>query len=65
VSSVSDLKTRWVSKGNDGIPPFGHTKQLCVFVDPDLFQYDEKWAAAGTWNDKFGAALADIVRVVG
>ncbi|NBO34281.1 MAG: YbaK/EbsC family protein, partial [Actinobacteria bacterium] len=22
-----------------------------VFVDPDLLQYDEVWAAAGTWND--------------
>jgi Cys-tRNA(Pro) deacylase len=48
-----------------GVPPFGHTKQLRVFVDPDLLQYDEVWAAAGTWNDNFGAAPADIVRVVG
>jgi hypothetical protein len=36
-----------------------------VFVDPDLLQYDEVWAAAGTWNDNFGAAPADIVRVAG
>ena len=48
-----------------GVPPFGHTKQLRVFVDPDLLQYDEVWAAAGTWNDNFGAAPADIVRVAG
>ena len=46
-----------------GVPPFGHTTQLRVFVDPDLLQYDEVWAAAGTWNDNFGAAPADIVRV--
>ena len=25
-----------------------------VFIDPDLLQYDEVWAAAGTWNDVFG-----------
>jgi len=25
-----------------------------VFVDPDLLQYEEVWAAAGTWNDNFG-----------
>ena len=37
-------------------------KQLHVFVDPDLLQYDEAWAAAGTWNDHFGAESADIVR---
>ena len=48
-----------------GVPPFGHTTQLRVFVDPDLLQYDEVWAAAGTWNDNFGAAPADIVRVSG
>ena len=48
-----------------GVPPFGHATQLRVFVDPDLLQYDEVWAAAGTWNDNFGAAPADIVRVAG
>ena len=48
-----------------GVPPFDHTTQLRVFVDPDLLQYDEVWAAAGTWNDNFGAAPADIVRVAG
>ena len=47
------------------VPPFGHSTQLRVFVDPDLLQYDEVWAAAGTWNDNFGAAPADIVRVAG
>ena len=48
-----------------GVPPFGHSTQLRVFVDPDLLQYDEVWAAAGTWNDNFGAAPADIIRVAG
>jgi len=48
-----------------GVPPFGHSTQLRVFVDPDLLQYDEVWAAAGTWNDNFGAVPADIVRVAG
>jgi len=46
-----------------GVPPFGHSTQLRVFIDPDLLQYDEVWAAAGTWNDNFDAAPADIVRV--
>ena len=46
-----------------GVPPFGHSTQLRVFVDPDLLQYNVVWAAAGTWNDVFGAAPADIVRV--
>ena len=51
------------------MPPFGHITQLRVFVDHDLLQYDSVndfvWAAAGTWNDNFRAAPADIVRVAG
>jgi len=41
----------------------GRRAQLRVFVDPDLLQHDEVWAASGTWNDNFGAVPADIVRV--
>ena len=54
-----------VSKPKHGVDPFGHSTQPRVFVDPDLLQHDEVWAAAGTWNDNFGAAPADIVRVAG
>ena len=57
--------SKWVSETNGGVPTFGHTTQLRVFVDPDLLQYDEVWAAAGTWNDNFGANPNDIVRVAG
>ena len=54
-----------VSKDNGGVPPFGHSTQLRVFVDPDLLQYDEVWAAAGTWNDVFPIAPNDLVRASG
>ena len=37
-----------------GVPPFGHTTHLRIFIDPDLLQYEEVWAAAGTWHDVFG-----------
>ena len=36
-----------------GVPPLGFATQMRVFIDPDLLQYDEVWAAAGTWNDVF------------
>ena len=36
------------------MPPFGHDTALRIFIDPDLLQYDEVWAAAGTWHDVFG-----------
>ena len=44
-----------------GVPPFGHTKQLRVFIDPDLLQWPEVWAAAGTWNDVFGIEPHQLV----
>jgi Cys-tRNA(Pro) deacylase len=45
-----------------GVPPFGHRTALRVFIDPDLLQYDEVWAAAGTWHDVFALSPADLVR---
>jgi Cys-tRNA(Pro) deacylase len=44
-----------------GVPPFGHTTHLQVFIDPDLLQYDEVWAAAGTWHDVFGIEPHQLV----
>ena len=48
-----------------GVPPFGHTTRLRVFIDPDLLQYDEVWAAAGTWHDVFALSPDDLERVSG
>ncbi len=56
---------RFGSKTNGGVPPFGHTTQLRIFIDPDLLRYDEVWAAAGTWNDNFAIAPNELVRVSG
>jgi prolyl-tRNA editing enzyme YbaK/EbsC (Cys-tRNA(Pro) deacylase) len=44
-----------------GVPPFGHATHLRVFIDPDLLQYDEVWAAAGTWHDVFGIEPHQLV----
>ena len=48
-----------------GVPPFGHLNPLDVFIDPDLLQYSEVWAAAGTWHDVFPIAPDDLVRASG
>ena len=48
-----------------GVPPFGHSTQLRVFVDPDLLQYDEVWAAAGTWNDVFAVSPRELATATG
>jgi prolyl-tRNA editing enzyme YbaK/EbsC (Cys-tRNA(Pro) deacylase) len=44
------------------VPPFGFEKKLRIFIDPDLLQYDEVWAAAGTWNDVFPITPNNLVR---
>ena len=44
-----------------GVPPLGLATQLRVFIDPDLLQYEEVWAAAGTWNDVFAIAPSKLV----
>jgi prolyl-tRNA editing enzyme YbaK/EbsC (Cys-tRNA(Pro) deacylase) len=44
-----------------GIPPFGHDTELRVFVDPDLLDHDEVWAAAGTWHDVFPLTPIQLV----
>jgi len=54
-----------VSKAKDGVPPIGHTKELRVFIDPDLSQWSEVWAAAGTWNDVFGIEPHKLVEASG
>lgn len=36
-----------------GTPPFGHTGPVRVLIDPDLFEFDEVWAAAGAPDATF------------
>jgi prolyl-tRNA editing enzyme YbaK/EbsC (Cys-tRNA(Pro) deacylase) len=47
------------------VPPFGHSTRLRVCIDPDLLQYDEVWAAAGTWHDVLALSPTDRERVSG
>lgn len=48
-----------------GVPPVGHTEKLSTFIDQDLLQYDEIWAAAGTPNAVFRLTPNELVRVTG
>jgi prolyl-tRNA editing enzyme YbaK/EbsC (Cys-tRNA(Pro) deacylase) len=38
---------------------------LRIFIDPDLLQYDEVWASAGTWNDVFAITPNDLLLASG
>ena len=48
-----------------GVPPFGHDNELRIFIDPDLLNHTEVWAAAGTWHDVFPIAPDALVAVSG
>jgi prolyl-tRNA editing enzyme YbaK/EbsC (Cys-tRNA(Pro) deacylase) len=43
-----------------GVPPIGHTERLETFIDEDLLQYEELWAAAGTANAVFRLTPAEL-----
>ncbi|HEX2384645.1 MAG TPA: YbaK/EbsC family protein [Acidimicrobiales bacterium] len=48
-----------------GVPPFGHAAALRTFVDSDLLEYDEVWAAAGTPRHVFAIDPNELVRASG
>jgi prolyl-tRNA editing enzyme YbaK/EbsC (Cys-tRNA(Pro) deacylase) len=43
-----------------GVPPVGHPVPLETYLDEDLLQYDELWAAAGTPNALFSLTPAQL-----
>jgi prolyl-tRNA editing enzyme YbaK/EbsC (Cys-tRNA(Pro) deacylase) len=46
-----------------GVPPLAHTEQLETFIDQDLLQYPEIWAAAGTPHAVFRLTPGDLLRM--
>jgi Cys-tRNA(Pro) deacylase len=48
-----------------GVPPVGHLESLETFVDEDLLQYEEIWAAAGNPNAVFKLTPGDLIKMTG
>lgn len=48
-----------------GIPPLGHAHPVETFIDEDLLQLGEIWAAAGTPNAVFPLTPAELVAMTG
>ena len=46
-----------------GVPPVGHTERLETFIDHDLLQYPEIWAAAGTPHAVFRLSPDQLLRM--
>ena len=48
-----------------GVPPLGHATVMRVFVDHDLLEWDEVWAAAGTPHHVFAMSPKALVAAAG
>ena len=48
-----------------GVPPFGHTQPLPVFVDRDLLEFDLVWAAAGRPDSVFAITPQRLLEISG
>lgn len=48
-----------------GVAPLGHSQPLETYIDEDLLQYAEIWAAAGTPNAVFRLTPAELLRMTG
>lgn len=49
-----------------GIPPLGHAQKInFIFIDKDLLQYADLWAAAGAPDAVFQCKSQDLVRMTG
>jgi len=46
-----------------GVPPVGHAHPIQTFIDRDLLQYDEIWAAAGTPHAVFRLTPDELIRI--
>lgn len=46
-----------------GVPPIGHLEKMVVFIDEDLLQYEEIWAAAGSPNAVFKLTPSDLIKM--
>jgi len=48
-----------------GVPPVGHLEKLAIFIDEDLLEYGEIWAAAGSPNAVFQLTPSDLIKMTG
>jgi prolyl-tRNA editing enzyme YbaK/EbsC (Cys-tRNA(Pro) deacylase) len=46
-----------------GVPPAGLAKPMEIFIDEDLFKYEEIWAAAGTPHAVFKLTAEDLLKI--
>lgn len=55
----------WTGYPIGGVPPVGHAQPLPTYIDQDLLQHGEIWAAAGTPRAVVRLTPDDLVRATG
>jgi prolyl-tRNA editing enzyme YbaK/EbsC (Cys-tRNA(Pro) deacylase) len=48
-----------------GVAPLAHTTRMPTYLDEDLLQYDQVWAAAGTPHAVFPIGPRELLRITG
>jgi prolyl-tRNA editing enzyme YbaK/EbsC (Cys-tRNA(Pro) deacylase) len=48
-----------------GVPPVGHSEQIETFIDKDLLQYEQIWAAAGSPHAVFRLTPDELKMLTG
>jgi prolyl-tRNA editing enzyme YbaK/EbsC (Cys-tRNA(Pro) deacylase) len=59
----ADFVRTWTGFSIGGVPPLGHPQPLETYIDEDLIQYPQVWAAAGTPNAVFPCSPSDLVTI--
>lgn len=62
LTSAEDVRRR-TGFAIGGVPPVGHTTPLPTYIDRDLLDYKEIWAAAGTPNAVFRLRPTDLIKM--
>lgn len=61
----ADFVRRQTGFSIGGVPPVGHIQQPTTYLDQDLLQYDEIWAAAGTPHAVFRLTPQQLIEATG
>lgn len=65
VKAEADFVREHSSFAIGGVPPVGHSRPLPTYIDEDLLQYAEVWAAAGTPHAVFRLNPRELPRITG
>lgn len=61
----ADFVRQYTGFAVGGVPPVGHIARIATFIDRDLLQYDEIWAAAGSPHAVFRLTPGDLQSMTG